>query len=97
MALVLDTTSSSSIYDCEVFLPSLNDVFNSIPFHRFGLMIASLLQVVNRLDASLLSRFLIHKLHCFNNLQQVCKHQVASSLFFIDMTYLDEINRLDAT
>ena len=56
------------------------DMFSSV------LMITSLLQVVHRLDPSGLSRICIHKLDasCFNNLQQVCKYQVASSLIFTD-------------
>ena len=48
-----------------------------------GLMITSLPQVVNRFDAS-----------CFNNLQQVCKYQVASSLISTDSTQLNEANGL---
>ena len=50
----------------------------------FGLMITSLLQVE-------LSRLFIHKLNacCFNKLQEVCKYQVASRLFFTDIMQLD--------
>ena len=32
---------------------------------------------------------------CFNNLQQVCKYQVVSSLIFTDLMQLDESNRLE--
>ena len=57
----------------------------------FGLMITSLLQVVNRHAASC-------ELHaglmqgCFINMQQVCKCQVAAGLM-----QLDDVNRLDIT
>ena len=59
-------------------------------FHHvhYDLVMTSLLQVVNRLDASSLSRCFIHKLDtasCFNNLQQVCKYQVASSMISTDL------------
>ena len=49
-----------------------------------GLMITSLLQVVNRLDASWLSRLFIHKFDasCFNNLQQVCKNINLQQVWF---------------
>ena len=55
-----------------------------------GLMITSLLQVVNSLDASWLSRLSIYKLDvsCFNNLQQVCKYQVTTSKFLQTWCYL---------
>ena len=64
-----------------------------------GLMITSLLQVVNRLDASCLSRLFIHKLDasCFNNLQQVCKYKRATNQIFTDLLQFDEVNRLAAT
>ena len=54
-----------------------------------------LLQVV----LSDLSRLVIHKLaaNCYNNLQQVCKYQVAARLIFTDLLQLDEVNRLAAT
>ena len=40
----------------------------------------------------------IHKLdaNCFNNLWQVCKYQVDTSLIFTDLLQLDEVNRLAA-
>ena len=59
-------------------------------------MIISLLQVVNRLDASWFSRLFIQKFDasCFNNLKQVCKYQLATSLIFTDLLQLDEVNRL---
>ena len=46
-----------------------------------GLTITNLLQVVNRHDATWLSRLFMHRLDpsCFNSLQQVCKYQVAPS------------------
>ena len=49
-----------------------------------GLMITSLLQVVNRLAASWLSRLFIHKLvgNRFNNVQQVCKYHVCNKSDF---------------
>ena len=48
-----------------------------------------LLQVVNRLGVSWFSRLFIYNLdgNCFHNLQQVCKHQVASSLIFNSWLY----------
>ena len=67
-----------------------------------GLMIkTSLLQVVNRLDASRLSRLFTQKLDasCFNNLQRVSKYEVASSLIFTDSMQLmqaHEASTLDA-
>ena len=63
-----------------------------------SLMITSLLQVVNRLDASWFSRLFIHKLDtsCFEDSHQACKYQVASSLTFTDLIQLGEANRLDA-
>ena len=62
-------------------------------------LIISLLQVVNRLDASWLSRLFIHKLNasCFNNLQQAWKYQISSSLTFTNLIQLDEANSLDAS
>ena len=55
-----------------------------------GLMITSLLHVVNRLAASSLSRLFIHKFDacCFNNLQQVCNYQVTTSVIFTDLCNL---------
>ena len=55
-----------------------------------GLMITSLLQVVDRLDASFIFKILFHKLDpsCFNNLRQVCKYQVASSLISTNLMQL---------
>ena len=66
----------------------------------FGLMITSLLQVVNRLDASWLSRLFIYKpcLSCFNNLQQVCRyllHQVWFSQAWCNlMTNLHQMDKI---
>ena len=50
-----------------------------------GFMIISLLQVVNRLDSSWLLRLCTHKLNanCFNDLQQVCKSRVVSTVHLI--------------
>ena len=59
---------------------------------------SSPLQVVNGLDINIIETFYPQlDVSCFNNLQQVCKYQVATSLFFTDLLQLDEVNRLGAT
>ena len=53
----------------------------------------SLLQVVNSLDASWLSRLFINTLEtiCFIKLEQVCKYQVAPNLILtVDFMQLDD-------
>ncbi len=50
-----------------------------------GLMITSLLQVVNRLAESCELHGGLIDASCFINLQQVCKYQVAASLMFTDL------------
>ena len=69
-----------------------------------GLMMASLLQVVNRLAASCelhagLMQVVSSTFSKSANikLQQVCKYQVAASLMFKDLMQFDEVNRLDTT
>ena len=62
-----------------------------------SLIITSLLQVANRLDCQFTSCF-NNFTSCFNNLQQVCKHQVSSSLILTDlMQGLDDVDWLDVS
>ena len=55
-----------------------------------GLMITSLLQVVNMLDASCIVMTFIHQLDASIFLQQSCKYQVSASLIFTDFIQLDD-------
>ena len=60
------------------YLAVIKSISGCVHIACSGLMITSLLQVVNWLDASWLSRSIIHKVDegCFKNWQQVCKFQV---------------------
>ena len=66
--------AESLLYAC--CLGAIKTLSGCVRIACFGLMITSLLQVVNMLDVSWLSRLFIHKLDasCFNNLHQVCKY-----------------------
>ena len=64
-----------------------------------SLLTTGMLQVVNRLVASWLSKLVIHRLaaSCFNKLLQVCKWQVATSLILTSLLQLDESDKPVAT
>ena len=83
--------ASSLLQAC--YLAVIKPISGYVRIACSGLMITSLRQVINRLDASLLSRLFIHNIHtsCFDNLQQV-----ASNLISTDLMQFDEVNRLDA-
>ena len=68
----------SSCMICINYLLVFNPISGCVHIACSGLMATSLLQVVNRLDASWLSRLFICKLDvsCFNSLQKVHKYQV---------------------
>ena len=73
-----------------------HQVDNRMCSNRSGLMVTSLLQVVNKLAASC-------ELHAglmqvvSSTSPQVCKIEVASSLMFTELLQLDDVNRLDTT
>ena len=56
------------------------------PINVLATAVKVIIEFIHKLDAS-----------CFNNLQQVCKYQVAASLIFTDLLQLDEIDKLAAT
>ena len=74
----------------EFFLPEPEPEVKNPEFAQHYLMMTSLLQAVNRLDANRLPRPFIHKrdISFFNNLKQVYKYQVGSNLTLTDVMQL---------